>query len=73
MGYKLQVTETEDEELPHLITDIAVTDATVPDIVALSDIQQRQQQNGTLPGERYVDSGMLAATPLRPVRCLRKT
>jgi hypothetical protein len=57
VGYKLQVSETEDEDKPHLIIDIAVTPAIQPDSVALADIQARQQQRKVLPKERYVDSG----------------
>jgi transposase len=56
-GYKLQVTETEDAEMPHLITDIAVTPSVEDDRSALPEIQERQQQRNTLPGERYVDKG----------------
>ncbi|MFL5804700.1 MAG: transposase [Roseiflexaceae bacterium] len=56
-GYKLQVTETEDAEMPHLITDIAVTPSIEDDRTALPEIQERQQQRDVLPGERYVDKG----------------
>jgi transposase len=57
IGYKLQVTETEDEDKPHLITDIAVTPSIEDDSSALPEIQERQKQRGVLPGERYVDKG----------------
>jgi transposase len=57
IGYKLQVTETDDTDKPHLITDIAVTPSVEDDRSALPEIQERQQQRGVLPGERYVDKG----------------
>jgi transposase len=59
-GHKLQVTETDDADLPHLITDIAVTSATVSDFVAIDAIRARQKQHDVLPGERYADSGYVS-------------
>jgi transposase len=56
-GYKLQVTETFDEDLPHLITDIDLTVSTQSDQTALVDIVARQKENGTLPSQRDVDKG----------------
>ena len=56
-GYKLQVTETDDDGYPHLITDIAVTPSVEDDRSALPEIQERQKQRDVLPGERYVDKG----------------
>jgi transposase len=62
VGYKLQVTETEDADQPHLITDIAVTTATQYDGTALPAIRERQQQRGVLPRERYADCGYISGT-----------
>lgn len=59
VGYKLQVTETDDDE-PHLITDIAITPAPQHDMPALPEIRERQQANDTLPSERYTDSGYVS-------------
>jgi len=70
VGYKLQVSETEDEDLPHLITDIAVTAAIQPDSVALADIQERQVQRNVLPKERYVDSGYVGGNTIAASRLL---
>ncbi|MGW2207616.1 transposase [Streptomyces sp. NPDC001774] len=62
-GYKLHISETctaaaEDEcAVPNLVTDVATTASTVPDINALEPVHQRQQQRGVLPGEHYLDSG----------------
>jgi transposase len=62
VGYKLQVTETEDDDKPHLITDIAVTPATQYDGTALPNIRARQQARGVLPSERYADCGYISGT-----------
>jgi len=70
VGYKLQVSETEDADKPHLICDIAVTEATKPDSVALADIQARQQQRQLVPRERYVDSGYVGGNTIAASRLL---
>jgi len=62
VGYKLHVTETEDAELPHLMTDSAVTPSTQYDGTALPAIRKRQQQRGVLPRERYADCGYISGT-----------
>lgn len=63
-GYKLQVTESDDPDRPHFITDIAVTSAEVPDCTALTDIRERQKGREVLPRERYVDRGYVRGTTL---------
>jgi transposase len=70
VGYKLQVTETDDADTPHLITDIAVTPATQYDTTALPDIRERQQARGVLPSERYGDSGYISGTMIAEGRLL---
>jgi transposase len=60
VGYKLQVTETDDTDMPHLITDIAITPAAASDMGALDAIRERQAEQKTLPGERFVDSGYVS-------------
>lgn len=57
IGDKLQVTETDDEDLPHLITDIAMTSSVETDYEALDAIQTRLDDRDVLPGEHYVDGG----------------
>lgn len=63
-GYKLQLSETDDPDRPHLITDIAVTSAEVPDCTALGDIRERQKGREVLPRERFVDRGYVRGTTL---------
>ena len=57
IGDKLQVTETNDEDLPHLITDIAMTSSVETDYEALDAIQARLEDRDALPGEHYGDGG----------------
>jgi transposase len=68
VGYKLQVTETDDTDRPHLITDIAITPAYQPDSPALPSIRERQAQQGTLPSQRFVDSGYMSGEHLKAGR-----
>jgi hypothetical protein len=66
-GYKLHISETctaadEDERgCPNVITDVATTDATVPDVKAVEGIHARLQRRALLPDEHYVDSGYASA------------
>lgn len=70
VGYKLQRTETDDEDKPHLITDIAVTPSTQYDSTVLPDIRERQQQRGVLPSERYGDSSYISGPLIAEGRLL---
>src|SRR5262249_8784823 len=70
VGYKLQLSETDDDELPHLITDIALTSSVQGDTTALGETAARQTERDVLPAERYVDQayvsgGTLSASALR--------
>ena len=64
VGDKLQVTETDDADLPHLITDIALTSSVEADTTALTGIAQRQAARAVLPGERFVDQGYVSGATL---------
>jgi transposase len=61
---RVQVTETDDEGLPHLITDIALTSSVESDQQALGEIQSRQVEREVLPGERFVDQGYVSGDTL---------
>lgn len=63
-GNKLQVTETDDEDLPHLITDIAITSSVEGDQQALGAIQGRQAERDVLPSERLADQGYVSGATL---------
>ena len=63
-GYKVHLTETCDEELPHLITHVETTPATTYDGAATETIHAALEAKGLLPEEHVVDSGYLDAEVL---------
>jgi transposase len=63
-GYKVHTTESCDDDLPHLITQVTTTAATTPDHVALPSIQQDLASHDLLPDEQLVDSGYIEAGTL---------
>ena len=64
VGDKVQLTETDDEGLPHLITDIAVTSSVEPDCNVLTEIQDRLAERGLSPGAQVADGGYMSANNL---------
>lgn len=64
VGHKLQVTETDDEGYPHLITDIAMTSSVETDMVALDGIQARLEARDLLPAEQLGDAGYVSGPNL---------
>jgi transposase len=73
-GYKLHVSESCDAEAstgpaadgvldtpPNLITNVATTDASVPDVAMTEPIHADLAGRGVPPGEHYVDSGYPSA------------
>ncbi|CAG0935634.1 hypothetical protein TFLX_04482 [Thermoflexales bacterium] len=64
VGGKVQVTETDDENQPHLITDIAATCSSHTDYTALPEIQARLKEHLCLPSKQYADSGYVSGPNL---------
>lgn len=64
VGDKLQVSETDDEGYPHLITDIAMTSSVETDAVALESIQARLETRDLLPGEQLSDAAYVSGPNL---------
>lgn len=58
-GYKVHLTESIDEGLPHLITHVETTPATEPDDQTLPKIHQALAAKALLPAEHIVDSGYI--------------
>jgi transposase len=58
-GYTVHLTESCEQDLPHLITQVETTPATTPDHVALTRIQEDLAAHDLLPGEQLVDSGYI--------------
>lgn len=57
IGYKLHLTETCDEDQPHLIVHVETTKATTPDQNMLPPIHASLAQRNLLPEAQYVDAG----------------
>lgn len=64
LGYKVHLTESCEDELPHLITDIQTTAATTGDNDALPAIHQALERTGLLPDTHLVDTGYMEAKRL---------
>jgi transposase len=70
-GYKVHVSETCERpsddhtnsaaQRPNLITNVATTDASVPDVAMTEPIHRMLDRRGLLPGEHYLDSGYPSA------------
>ncbi|AYG81982.1 hypothetical protein DWB77_06240 [Streptomyces hundungensis] len=60
-GYKVHLTETCEPDIPNLITNVATTVATVPDISMTDIVHAQFAQDGRLPGEHLVDAGYVDA------------
>lgn len=60
-GYKVHYTETCDDDLPHLIVNVATTTATTSDVAMLKPIHAALAEQDVLPAEQYLDSGYVNA------------
>ena len=58
-GYKVHLSETCDEHLPHLITNVHTTVATTQDVATTADIQDSLYQKGLPPSRHLVDAGYI--------------
>jgi transposase len=61
VGYKVHITETGEDDLPHLITHIDTTPGPTADGAATPQIHAALEQWGLLPGTHIVDTGFLDA------------
>jgi hypothetical protein len=66
LGYKVHLTETcdQDEQVPHLITHVETTPATLPDSEVLAPIQEDLRAKEIAPSEHFVDQGYTSGTQL---------
>jgi len=65
VGYKVHLTETCDEDAPHLITSVTTTVATEPDNNLTGKIHQDLSEKSLLPKEHLVDAGYSSVDLLR--------
>ena len=63
-GYKVHLSETCDDDMPNLITDVATTLATTPDHAMTGVIQDQLAGRELLPSEHIVDAGYVTADQL---------
>lgn len=57
VGYKVHLSESCDEDQPHLITNVLTTPATQPDFDAAEPIHQSLADKDFLPAEHFLDAG----------------
>src|SRR4051794_35402403 len=57
VGYKAHLTETCDEDRPHLIVNVETTPATTPDDNMIKEVHESEKGRDLLPGEHLVDKG----------------
>src|SRR5688500_10591054 len=60
-GYKVHLSETCDDQLPRLITNVHTTAATTQDVSCTDLIQRSLQKNNFLPARHLVDTGYIDA------------
>ena len=63
-GYKVHLTETCDDELPNLLTDVTTTPSPTADYDVLPSIQDQLANRQVAPGEQIVDAGYVSADHL---------
>jgi transposase len=63
-GYKVHLTETCEEDLPLLITNVETTSSTTEDLAVTETIHQHLNEKGLLPSEHLLDSGYVDARGL---------
>jgi transposase len=61
VGSKAHLSESCDEDLPSLITDVHTTAATDPDVTATTPIQEKLVKRGLAPSEHLLDAGYPSA------------
>jgi len=63
-GYKVHLSETCEDDLPMLITNVETTPSTTPDVSMTETIHEHLQEKGLLPGEHLLDAGYVDAQGL---------
>ena len=64
-GYKVHLTETCDEDTPHLITHVETDEAAASDLDALEPIHGGLERKDLLPSKHLVDTGYIEAEQMR--------
>lgn len=61
VGYKTHVTETCDEDSPHLLIHVDTTEPAVADLVRVTSIHETLKQRDLLPSEHFVDNNYVTS------------
>ena len=61
LGYKTHLTESCDDDLPHLVIHVETTPATTSDMMVLETIHADLAATDLLPSDHYVDAGYVEA------------
>lgn len=69
-GYKVHLTETCDDDLPHLVTQVETTIAPAADVEHLAAIQRDLARKRLLPAQQLVDAGYVRGGHLVDSRAL---
>jgi transposase len=64
VGYKVHLTESCQEDLPNLITNVRTTVATATDVKQLCSIQERLERIGLLPAQQLADAAYVSGSNL---------
>jgi transposase len=56
-GYKVHITETCDDEAPHLVTHVETTSSTTQDMEMTNVIHEQLEHKQLLPSEHFMDTG----------------
>jgi transposase len=59
VGYKVVLTETCDDDLPHIITNVETSVATEPDVSITERVHQSLESKQLLPADHLVDAGFI--------------
>lgn len=70
IGYKVHLTESCDDELPHLILNVETTPAPTTDYEVTPLIHTHLRERALLPREHYLDSGYMTADHLLDAQAL---
>ena len=63
-GYMVHLTETHDDEQPHLVINVETVPATTGDVNVTAEIHEHLAARDLLPAEHYVDTGYISAAHL---------
>jgi transposase len=67
-GYKVHYSETCEDDLPHLVVNVATTHAAVDDSRLIETVHANLEERGVKPGEHLVDGGYTSAAIILSAR-----